>query len=315
MIGKIKEGKSFGGCVAYNIDREQAEILYAEGVRIQDSQTMTQDFNMQRKMNPNLTKAVGHIILSWSVHDKEKLDDKRMLNDAKEYLNKMNIRNTQLLIVKHTDRNHPHLHVIYNRVNNDGKTISNNSLWKRNITVTQAITKANGYYMAKGKDEINRGRLKGNDKVRIEIYDAVKSILKTADSWESLRNQLRFRGIDLQYKYARGSMNVQGISFSKDGLVFKGSQVDRSLSYGRIDKVISENSKGVAQGTHDFEAKIELDSPISNEGRAVEKEKIHEPDYSSVGMDLIEGLLGGFGGTSTDEDDERNKRKRKNIKR
>lgn len=315
MIGKIKEGKSFGGCVAYNIDREKAEILYAEGIRTQTSKTMTQDFNMQRKMNPRLGKAVGHIILSWSEHDKGKLNDKRMLIDAKEYLKMMNIQNTQFLIVKHTDRNHPHLHIIYNRVNNDGNSISNNHLWKRNIAATQAITKANGYFMAKGKEDINRGRLTGKDKVKMEIHDAVKSTLKTADSWESLRNQLRFQGIEAQYKYARGSMSVQGISFSKDGMVFKGSQVDRSLSYAKIDQILIRNSHDMSIDAHAPENKINTENSILTDNLAIEKKEIQGADYSSVGLGLMENLLEGFGSISHDEDDERNKRKRKNINR
>ena len=36
MVGKIKEGKSFAGCVGYNLDREKAIILCAEGIRTID---------------------------------------------------------------------------------------------------------------------------------------------------------------------------------------------------------------------------------------------------------------------------------------
>ena len=141
---------------------------------------------MQRKMNPNLKNAVGHVILSWSPHDRNQLNSDIMLKDAKDYMGKMNISNTQFLIVEHSDRSHPHLHIIYNRVNNEGRTISNNNLWKRNIQVTQSITKENKYYYAPGKEDINRGRLKGKDKIKLEIFDAVNYALKTADTWQSL---------------------------------------------------------------------------------------------------------------------------------
>ena len=154
---------------------------------------------MQRKMNPKLKNAVGHVILSWRPNDKDKINSDIMLKDAKAYLERLNIRNTQLLIVEHTDRSHQHLHVVYNRVNNEGRTCSNNNLWRRNIQVTQSITNENGYYFAPGKQDVNRGRLKGKDKVKLEIFDAVKSALKSADSWQSLRAQLEFKGISLQY--------------------------------------------------------------------------------------------------------------------
>lgn len=315
MVGKIKEGKSFGGCVAYNLDREKATVLYAEGVRSLNTSTITQDFNMQRKMNPKLKNAVGHVILSWSPNDKDKLNSDIMLKDAKTYLEKMDIRSTQMLIVEHADRSHPHLHVIYNRVNNEGRTISNNNLWKRNIQVTQSITKANGYYFAPGKQDVNRGRLKGKDKVKLEIFDAVKSALKTADSWESLRAQLKFKGVSLQYKFAKGSIGVQGISFSKNGIILKGSQVDRSLSYAKIDHVLTSNAKqqDVFPGTGEIKEPASESSVIAN--HAIETEKALATEGSSVGMDVMASLLSSFGNIAPDEDDEKNKRRRRKLNR
>jgi len=315
MVGKIKEGKSFGGCVAYNLDREKATVLYAEGVRSFNSSTITQDFNMQRKMNPKLKNAVGHVILSWSPNDKHKINSDIMLKDAKTYLEKLNIRNTQLLIVEHTDRSHPHLHVIYNRVNNEGRTISNNNLWRRNIQTTQSITKENGYYFASGKQDVNRGRLKGKDKVKLEIFDAVKSALKIADSWQSLRAQLKFKGISMQYKFAKGSLGVQGVSFSKNGTILKGSQVDRSLSYAKIDQVLTSNAKqqDVYPGFDEIKEPTSESSVIASP--AIETEKTLAIEGSSVEMEVMASLLSSFGNIAPDEDDEKNKRRRRKSNR
>lgn len=124
MIGKIKLGKSFGGCIRYNLEREQAEILFAEGIRTESVPQMIADFNRQRKMNPTLGKAVGHVVLSWSSHDLAKLSNEIMLLRAQEYLEKMKLTDTQYLVVRHEDRAHPHVHIIYNRVNYQAQTIS-----------------------------------------------------------------------------------------------------------------------------------------------------------------------------------------------
>src|SRR5690606_25588442 len=108
----------------YVVNKPEAEILTAEGVRMQNVAAMIQDFNMQRKMRPGLGKAAGHLVLSWSSEDLPKLDNKIMAERAEEYMEKMNIRNTQYIIVRHHDRKHPHIHIIYNRVDNEGRTIS-----------------------------------------------------------------------------------------------------------------------------------------------------------------------------------------------
>lgn len=314
MVGKIKEGKTFGGCVSYNLDREKATILHAEGVRTDDSKTITQDFNAQRKMNPNLSKAVGHIILSWSAQDRRMINPEIMLKDAIDYLDRMNIRDTQRLIVLHTDRAHPHLHIIYNRVDNQAKTISNSNLWKRNLQVTRAITNERGYHPAVNRDGVNRGRLKGADKIKYEIYDAVKSAIETADDWGSLKSQLQYRGISIQFKTVRGSNDIQGISFSKSGLVLKGSQVDRSFSYKNLDKALSGNRNQLQ--TCSFEgSNSEFDNNSLGAHPDAGMGKDRQEQEKSIGFGLLESTLGAPAGIQPDVDDELMKRKRKKIKR
>lgn len=92
MIGKIpKPGKSFGGCVKYNVLKKDAAILFTNGVRKGDIEQTIRDFNMQRKMNPTLGQAVGHIALSWSANDLDKLNDEIMVEIATAYLQKMKV--------------------------------------------------------------------------------------------------------------------------------------------------------------------------------------------------------------------------------
>ena len=243
MIGKVKTGKSFGGCIRYNLQREQATILYADGIRTDSIGHIIQDFNMQRKMNPGLGQAVGHVVLSWSPNDTDKLTPDTMSDRAKEYMQKMKITDTQCLIVQHGDREHPHIHIIYNRVNNEAKTISDQYQRKRNVEVCRLLTLKHGYYMAKGKEKVNRHRLKGADKIKYELYDAISQAAAKAKNWADLEKLLKQQNIGLQYKYKSGTTEVQGISFSKGELKYKGSEIDRSLSYNRLNQQIELNQK------------------------------------------------------------------------
>jgi len=83
MVGKPITGKSFGGCVRYVVDKKDAVVLDAGGVRMQDANSITQDFNLQRKTRPGLGKAVGHLVLSWSKEDLPKLSSAIMVERAK----------------------------------------------------------------------------------------------------------------------------------------------------------------------------------------------------------------------------------------
>lgn len=82
MIGKVMIGKSFSGCVRYVVQKAGAGILDSDGVRTNTVASMAADFNLQRKLNPWLEKAVGHIALNWSARDKAKLSDRVMVERA-----------------------------------------------------------------------------------------------------------------------------------------------------------------------------------------------------------------------------------------
>lgn len=242
MMGKIaKNGKSFKGCVQYCLLKDKARLLYADGVRTGEVKHTIADFNMQRKLNPNLGQAVGHIALNWSPEDAHKLSDEKMIEIAQAYLLKMKIRDTQVLMVRHHDAKHPHLHVVYNRVNHQGKTISDSFQRELNVKVSKALTLQYGFHIGQGKEQVNRPQLKGADKIKYDLYDAIKASIPKVRSMEELKQVLQKQGIGIQYKYRGGTTEVQGISFSKDGYTFKGSKIDRSLSFGKLSEAINKH--------------------------------------------------------------------------
>jgi len=240
MIGKVITGKSFGGCVRYVLEKEDAVILDAAGVRIQQVSQVINDFNLQRKLNPDLGKAVGHNVLSWSINDTDRLTDELMVNIAKDYLHKMKIRDTQYLVVKHNDREHPHIHIVYNRVDNNGKTISDNFQKERNVKIAKELTLKHGFHIASGKEQVKRQQLKGGDKVKYELFDAIRFASKKVKTIDELIRVLAKSGITTYLKYKGKTEEVQGISFSKGEYKFKGSEIDRSLSYARLIQAIGQ---------------------------------------------------------------------------
>ncbi|UOE52814.1 relaxase/mobilization nuclease domain-containing protein [Mucilaginibacter sp. SMC90] len=252
MMGKLITGRNFGGCVRYVVNKQDAKIIAAEGVRMQNAGTITRDFNLQRKMRPELGKAVGHLVLSWSREDLSKLSDDIMVERAKEYMDKVGIRNTQFVVVRHHDREHPHLHVIYNRVDNNGNTITDKNNFAKNVKACKEITLIYGYHIGEGKEQVNRQALQGKEKIRYELFDAIKAALKQSGDWRQLEANLQKQGIGIAYKYRSGSNDVQGISFEKGDIKMKGSAIDRSLSYAGIDMQLNRNLQ--AQQEHKIDS-------------------------------------------------------------
>jgi len=151
MGNELRQGaKVKAGCKYICEDERRAMILETEGVRDYNYKLMTSDFEMQHSLRPTLNKAVFHGILSF--YPGEKIEDQIMLLIAKEYLQKIGITNTQYAITKHTDRNHPHPHIIANLVNNDGKTIKDNWIGLRGKKIAQELTLKHDLKQALSKD-------------------------------------------------------------------------------------------------------------------------------------------------------------------
>src|SRR5674476_1523150 len=98
MIAKIVQGQGFRGAVNYILDKDNARLLYAEGVRLKDKESIIHSFIVQHKLNPNISKPVAHISLDFSVQDKSRLTDQFMIDIAHEYMKKMGYKDTQFII-------------------------------------------------------------------------------------------------------------------------------------------------------------------------------------------------------------------------
>ena len=236
MIGKLKKGSSFGGCIRYVTGKDEAKILASDGVLLGTNTEMAQSFELQRQLNPRIKKPVGHIALSFKPEDKPRLTDEFMAKIAIEYMQMMGITDTQFIIVRHHNTDNPHCHIVYNRINNEGKLISDRNDYRRNEQVTKALKSKYGLTYGTDKSNTNTRKLRNAEQAKYEIHNAVKDALKMADSWEKLRSELAKRGVHLEFVYKdKERSKVQGIRFCKDGYSFKGTQISRDYSFGKLN--------------------------------------------------------------------------------
>ena len=236
MIGKLKKGSSFAGCIRYVTGKDEAKIIASDGVLLGTNAEITQSFELQRQLNPRIKKPVGHIALSFKPEDKPRLTDEFIAKIALEYMQMMGITDTQFLIVRHHNTHNPHCHIVYNRINNEGKLISDRNDYRRNEQVTKALKSKYGLTYGTDKSNTNTRKLRNAERAKYEIHNAVKDALKMADSWEKLRSELAKRGVHLEFVYKdKERTKVQGIRFSKDGYSFKGTQISRDYSFGKLN--------------------------------------------------------------------------------
>ncbi len=240
MIAKNIKGKSFKGCVNY-VMNDTAELLEADGVWADSTKDMIRSFAMQRSGRKEIKQPVGHIPISFSPEDKGKITNDFMLQLAKEYMQEMGIKNTQYIIVRHHNTDNAHLHIVYNRINNDLNLISVNHDYKRNIKTCKKLKDKYNLTYGKGKEKVNREKLDNPDKVKYYIYDAIKSVLSTCKHPADLRFALQKFNIEIDYKFKRTTREIEGVSFRYDNIAFKGSDIDRKFSFGNLKKEFDKN--------------------------------------------------------------------------
>lgn len=242
MIAKIIKGSNFKGVVNYILDKEKdAKILVCDGLFAENKETIAGSFEAQARMNPRVTKPVGHIALAFSKEDEHRLTDRAMAGIALEYLKKMGIKDTQILIVRHFDKEHPHVHIAFNRIANDGRTISDRNERIRSARICKELTRKYGLYFSDGKEQVKRHRLKEPDKTKYEIYSILKTEVSRCGNWNILIANLKKQGVDVRFKYKGKSDEIQGVIFSKNSYSFSGSKIDRWFSYSKIDAALNAN--------------------------------------------------------------------------
>ena len=250
MIAKIMKGSGFKGVINYILDpKKGTELIDSLGVRTDGVSHIIQSFIDQTELNPRVSKVVGHISLSFSARNSSKLSNEWMAQIAREYMEKMGIKDTQYIIGRHFNKEHPHFHIAFNRIDNNGKSISDRNDRFKSEKICKELTNKYDLYFADGKEKVKEYHLKEPDKTKYEIYQALKAEIARYRDWKALLAHLKKQDIGVRFKYKGNSQEVQGIIFEKNGYHFNGSKVDRGFSYSKIDFALQQNNREHEQQT------------------------------------------------------------------
>lgn len=245
MMAKITKESDFKGVVDYILDKDKGtQVVAYDGLFMENKDTIAISFNAQSQMNGKVSKPVGHIALSFSKEDEPCLTNRVMANIALEYMERMSIRDTQFFIARHFDKEHPHVHIAYNRIDNNGNTISDRNERLRSSRICKELTMKYGLYMADSKDNVKRERLKEPDRTKYELYGILKTEVGRCGNWNVLVTNLKRQGVEVNFKHKGQTNEIQGIVFTKNGYHFNGSKVDRRFSYSKIDAALQLNRYG-----------------------------------------------------------------------
>ena len=260
MIAKIKTRADFGGIVNYANDqknkKKSATLLAHEGVCAINNKTIADSFQIQASMRPKVKSPVKHVSLAFSPQDSihfpnDEKGNALMVEIAKKWMEQMGIRNTQYIITRHHDTEHPHCHIVFNRIDNDGNLISDSNERIRNAKVCRALTKEYKLYFApKNSKARNKSRLRPYQLHKYNLRSSTLDALAASCSWHDFFRMLKEKGIDVRFNRAENSDNIRGISFCMDEFSIAGSKLDSDLSFNRLCVTLGNVAKELMVQPH-----------------------------------------------------------------
>jgi Relaxase/Mobilisation nuclease domain/Large polyvalent protein-associated domain 7 len=138
MIGKIAaKGRGFRGLSAYLLRQGRGRIV-AGVMAGRTPRELSSEFGVLRRLNPKLTKAVAHLMLSPSPDDPS-LTDEQWQSIAQRYIGAMGFAGAPWVAVVHQDTDHQHMHLMACRIGFDGKTISDANDFRKSEAIVRQI--------------------------------------------------------------------------------------------------------------------------------------------------------------------------------
>lgn len=143
MIGKQEKGRSFRGCLKYVLEKPGAQFI--GGNMLGESVNgLAAEFNtVRQQLNPSLGVAVYHAMLAVPAH--ERRTNAQWGAIAADYLQQMGFGRCQYVVVRHTDEEHDHVHIVANRIQiPDGRTVSDSHDYRRSEDIIRSLERSYG---------------------------------------------------------------------------------------------------------------------------------------------------------------------------
>ena len=204
-------------------------IIGSENIFISDHAKMVQSFEVIHGFMPGKENPAGHISISFDNADATRLTDEFMAQLAKEYMEGMGIKNTQYLVVRHLETEHPHFHIVYNRMDMSGKAVNERNNFRRSDRVVKAI---------KDKYGLTYSPLKQKYEDRIPVFkDRISQAIYGCKSWDEFSRRLAGAGIEVKFHDDHNTGKHIGVKFTDGDITINGSKIDSAFTYRRLNNL------------------------------------------------------------------------------
>ena len=262
----------------------------------QTPEELAAEFAIARQLRPNLKVAVFHATLS--VDSTEKLEDseendQRWLAIAANYMKAMEFDNNQYAVVKHSDTEHDHIHIVASRICLDGGVVDDSwDYYKSQETIRQLERNYNLETVtpswetdkrAQTTGEHRQLKSKGNKSVRVQLQDLIDEVTQDNPSMPEFVERLQQQGVEVQVGLTRTGIGFsKGISYNLDGVALSGTQLGKAYTFSGLQK-----HRGVSHDKGRDNALIE--ALMQPQHLAIAPSEAEENELESSQFELVAG--------------------------
>ena len=248
MIGKGKSITHTQAAVNYAIVKEKAEIIDKRHIAGDTPEDITKEFKTFQDLNGRCKNNTFSFVISPAVEEGKKLTNTDFREIAREFLDKSGLSEHQAIILKHTDKEHTHLHIYANRISMEGKAAKDHYIGKQSQRIAGEIAQKRGLTLARHVEIERKEQTKDLTK---EIRERFENAIKTAKprNLEEFWDALRANKIEVKPTINKAG-KMQGYRVEFSGQSFKASEIGNKYTISKLDKTLEKAHQQTPQKTN-----------------------------------------------------------------
>lgn len=268
MVAKISIGSSLYGALAYNAEKINegagkllaASKVFDDGNGKVDIAKAVESFHRYMPSNVRTRNTVIHISLN--PHPDDRLTDVEMTELTHEYMEKLGYGEQPYMIFKHEDIDRHHVHIVSINVDEKGRRLNKDFLFRRSKDITRSLEQKYGLYPAerrKGQvvEKARKVDIQSGD-IKRQVGNAVKALasgyrFQSFGEYRALLSLYNVCAEEIRGK--AGGREYRGIVYSatddngdKVGNPFKSSLLGKSVGYAALERHFARSKEQISKG-------------------------------------------------------------------
>lgn len=267
MTGNQIKGKGFRGALRYNLEKVNksvAEIL-DHSFASTSERIIMKEIQMVKVLRPNLQKYFYHTSINFPPG--EDLPNEKMKQIGLDYLESNGFTQRQFIMFRHYDADHPHLHILVNRIGYDGSVLSDSNDFSRSEKILrelekkykliQVIPSKEAKVRAITKDELEMMKRTNEPSQKMKLQSIIRRILQDRPglTTQEFIKALHNNKINVLFNQASTGY-VSGISYGYDGVIIKGAKLGNEFKWSSIKSRIDYDQERDRTAIQHVNAKV-----------------------------------------------------------